>query len=99
MIRVFDNVSSNGQRPPAYELFKLYSAPVMTLGTGANPLEDAETLMNWPSQPGVYTDLNEPIRVLPVRQQGQLQDYTDPTLIYPILDAEVFPQGSTSGPL
>ncbi len=97
MIRVFDNVSNNGQRPQAYELFKLYSAPVMTLGTGANPLEDAETLMNWPSQPGVFTDLNEPIRVLPVRQQGQLQDYTDPTLIYPILDAEVFPQGSTTG--
>jgi uncharacterized protein (TIGR02600 family) len=97
MIRVFGSTASNGNRPQAEELFKLYSAPIMTLGTGANPLEDAEALLNWTSQPGIYTDLNEPIRVLPVRQQGQLQNYNDPTLIYPILDAEVFPQGSTTG--
>ena len=86
MIRVFGSEATSGSRPQAEEMFKLYSAPVMTLGTGGNPLEDAQTLQNWASQPGVFTDLNEPVRVLPVREQGQTQRYDQPTFVFPLLD-------------
>jgi len=86
MIRVFGNDAQNGNRPQAEEMFKLYSAQTMTLPGGSDPLKDGQDFLQWTSQPGVFTDLNEPVRVLPVREQGKIQRYDQPTFVFPILD-------------
>lgn len=94
MIRVFGtNPSDTSPRATPEELFKLYSAKLLTLpGAQASELQadiEAFSSADWGGKANItqalYADLNEPVIVLPPLQQGQVQR-TESKAVYPIFD-------------
>lgn len=87
MIRVF-GTTPDSQKPRAEvsALYKLYSARKLRLSAAQEqdaddgPVAEANRLLDWQKNPGEFIDLNEPVRVEPVRSSAK------PYFVFPIVD-------------
>lgn len=78
MIRVFGTEAGLDQRAALQSAWKLYSADQMVTGSDFDAAAEANSLSAWKTQPGAFTDLNEPVAVLAA--DGSVRR------VYPILD-------------
>jgi uncharacterized protein (TIGR02600 family) len=88
MIRVFGTeMNGNGvdRAPVEQEFFKLYSSDRMSQTGAYDPTLDVpSTDATWRDQPGLWTNINQPMAVTPVRQPGGAAGPPQARLVYPI---------------
>ncbi len=98
MIRVFGNKpDSAGFRAPTEEMFKLYSARLLTTSDPTDLQNELLRTQDWMNSPPEFVDLNEPVLVQPTRQPNTAPGAgtAKPRYVFPILDP--FAQGLVDG--
>ncbi len=95
MIRVYGtDVTAGSPRADVAEFYKLYSSEQMEVRDPTwNPAMDAEAAAKGAVLPGLWTDLNEPVRVRERRSLSQPGSGQDTRLVFPILDPAAFQRG------
>ncbi|MDB6139955.1 MAG: Verru Chthon cassette protein, partial [Verrucomicrobiaceae bacterium] len=89
MIRVF-GTDKDGDLPRSklVEMFKLYSSRELTINSDSKLTDEVTAISDWIHNPAVLVDLNEPVRVEPVRRIGGASATTPPYFAFPILDPD-----------